>query len=138
MTLEEELSALTWLAPWIKLDFDETQVYERALARSLVPEHALHGRAAKAVAVRFDDDLRDHDDDEDTDAAAASAGAASRGADEALFLMDGPEPRLYVVNLASAGGRTAESPFYSAFESAREFEHACMLPDHLEYSDEDV
>lgn len=142
MTLHEELSALIWLAPWAKLEAEaeETRQYEHALARGLVREHPLYGRSAKAVAARVHDDLDDLLDDDavDEDVSDDHEDSGIRAdAEEVLFLVDGPD-QLCVVNLASAGKRTADSPFFSAFDSAAEFEQACLLPDHLEYSDHDV
>ena len=113
VTVLDDLSALKWLPPWVQLEPTQARAYEQTLSNSLAEQHPLHGRSAQAFAKRTDD------------------------AEEVLFFVSGPD-ELYVVNLESARKRSAERPFFVAYASVEEFEHGCMLPDHLEYTDEDV
>jgi hypothetical protein len=112
-SLSDDLSELTWLPPWAALESAEAQKYELTLSNVVSDQHPLHGRAGKAVANRIDD------------------------AEDVLFLVSGPE-ELCVVNLGSAGKPSASKPFFLLFGSVAEFEQGCMLPDHLEHTDEDV
>jgi hypothetical protein len=111
--LRDDLSVLTWLPPWTQLEPAQARAYEQTLSNSLTEQHPLHGRSAQAFAKRSDD------------------------AEEVLFLVQGPDV-LCVVNLESARKRSAERPFFVTYASTEEFEQGCMLPDHLEYTDEDV
>lgn len=113
MTVLDDLSALSWLPPWAQLEPTQARAFEQTLSNSLSEQHPLHGRPAKALAKRSDD------------------------ADEVLFFVSGPD-ELCVVNLESARKRSADRPFFVAYATALEFEQGCMLPDHLEYTDEDV
>ncbi|HET8934630.1 MAG TPA: hypothetical protein VFN67_14375 [Polyangiales bacterium] len=113
MTLRDDLSALNCLAPWVQLEPVQARAFEQTLSNSLAEQHPLHGRSAQAFAKRTDD------------------------AEEVLFLVDSPE-QLCVVNLESARKHSADRPFFVAYASVEEFEQGCMLPDHLEYTDEDV
>lgn len=112
-SLLDELSALTWLPPWAPLEPAQARACEQTLSNSLSEQHPLHGRNARAYAKRDDD------------------------AEEVLFLVSHPDA-LCVVNLDSVGKRAADRPFFVAYGSLEEFEQGCMLPDHLEYTDEDV
>ena len=114
MTLHDDLSSVTWLAPWAQLSPEAAGAHERKLQSILSAGHPLHGRAARALAARSDEEAGD-----------------------VLFLVSGPD-ELCVVNLGGAGKRSATSPYFASFASAEEFEQACMLPDHLEYTDEDI
>jgi hypothetical protein len=113
MALLDDLSFLTWLEPWVALQPSETRQHEQALLKCLMAEHPLHGRSVRALAARSDD------------------------AEDVLFLMGEPDA-LCVVNLGSAGKPSATRPFFVIYTQVSEFEQGCMLPDHLEYTDEDV
>jgi hypothetical protein len=63
--------------------------------------------------------------------AARAVAARSDDAGDVLFVVEAPD-ELCVVNLGGS------SPFVASFASAEEFEHGCMLPDHLEHTDDDV
>ena len=108
MTLLEDLSSVTWLEPWAPLTPEEGRAREAALRSRLSEAHPLHSREVQAVAARSDD------------------------ASDVLFLLRTPD-ELCVVNL---GG--ARSPFFASFGSVDEFVQGCMLPDHLEHTDDDV
>lgn len=112
-SLTDDLSTLTWLPPWAPLATADAAQLELTLSKVLSDQHPLYGREAKAVASRSDD------------------------AEDVLFLVHGPE-ELCVVNLASAAKASATRPFFMLFSAVSEFEQGCMLPDHLEYTDEDV
>jgi len=111
--MDHDLTAFEWLEPWSALPDAQARERERQLQILLIPEHPLHGRPARALAERGDD------------------------APDTLFALDAPV-ELCVVSLSSVRKRTASSPFFSVFESLTEFREACMLPDHLEYTDDDV
>jgi len=113
-TNDAESKAFEWLEPWAALEATEARERERQLVSSLAPEHPLHGRAARALAARLDEDAPD-----------------------TLFALEAPS-ELCVVNLTHTRKRSAESPFFTAFESLEEFGEAVMLPDHLEHTDSDV
>jgi hypothetical protein len=112
-SLLDDLSALTFLAPWAALQPEEAQKHALKLSNNLSDQHPLYGRSAQAVASRTDD------------------------AEDVLFLIGDPD-ELCVVNLASAGRPSATKPFFMIFGSVSEFEQGCMLPDHFEHTDEDV
>ena len=109
MTLLDDLSSVTWLVPWERVTPEAARTHERALQKSLSEAHPLHGRAARALAARNDD------------------------AGDVLFVVEAPD-ELCVVNLSGS----PSSPFFASFASAEEFEQGCMLPDHLEHTDDDV
>jgi hypothetical protein len=113
MTLHDDLSSVTWLDPWAQLTADEAPAHERVLQSSLSEAHPLYGRQARALAARHDD------------------------AGDVLFVVNAPD-ELCVVNLSGAAKRSATSPYFASFASADEFVHGCMLPDHLEHTDDDV
>jgi hypothetical protein len=115
MGLHDELAKLSWLEPWAPLSPEDAREREADLAACLVEAHPLHGRSARALAARTDE------------------------ASDVLFLVTSPE-QLAVVNLVPArkGKGTAHAPFFMLHDSVEEFEQACMLPDHLEYSDADT
>jgi hypothetical protein len=108
-----EVSELEWLEPWCALTGPQARERERQLAALLIPEHPLHGRNARALGAREDE------------------------AEETLFALEGPD-ELCVVNLSATRKRSADSPHFTAFESLEDFRQGCMLPDHLEATDEDV
>ena len=115
-SLFDDLSVLSWLPPWAALEPGDASEYERNLAKVVSGQHPLYGRSARAVAARTDD------------------------ADDVLFLVAGPD-ELCVVNFGSAGSSgepSATRPFVMSFGSVSEFEQGCMMPDHLEHTDEDV
>lgn len=113
MTLLDDLSSVTWLEPWASLTGDDARVREAALRGGLSEAHPLFGRPARALAARGDD------------------------AGDVLFALEGPD-ELCVVNLAGSIKRSATSPFFASFGSVEEFVQGCMLPDHLEHTDDDV
>ena len=113
MTLLDDLSSVTWLEPWARLTPEAASAHERTLQSSLAEVHPLHGRAARALAVRNDD------------------------AGDVLFVLEAPD-ELCVVNLGGALKRSATSPYFASFASVEEFEQGIMLPDHLEHTDEDI
>lgn len=112
-SLLADLSALTWLPPWAALEPDDAAEHELTLSKAVSEQHPLYGRGGKAVAARIDD------------------------ADDVLFLVSGPDA-LCVVSLSSASRASATRPFFMLFGTVFEFEQGCMVPDHLEYTDEDV
>ena len=112
-SLIDDLSALTWLPPWAALAPADAAKHELTLSNVVSEQHPLHGRAGKAVAGRSDD------------------------ADDVLFVVSGPD-ELCVVNLASATKPSATRPFFMLFAAVSDFEQGCMVPDHLEHTDEDV
>jgi hypothetical protein len=112
-SLIDDLSELTWLPPWTALAPADAAQHELTLSKVVCDQHPLHGRGGKAVASRIDD------------------------ADDVLFVVSEPDA-LCVVNLASATKPSATRPFFMLFSAVSEFEQGCMLPDHLEYTDEDV
>ena len=113
MTLHDDLSSVTWLEPWRSLSADEARAHESSLRSSLCEAHPLHGRQAQAKAARSDD------------------------AGDVLFVVSTPD-EVCVVNLSGTPKRSATSPFFVSFSNADEFVQGCMLPDHLEYTDDDV
>jgi hypothetical protein len=116
MTPSEEVAQAEWLAPWEPLDARTAAAREQALAHALQqlpPDHALFGTAgARAIAARNDDVPDD------------------------LFLLANPE-RFCLVNVAQLGKAPATATLV-LFETFAEFHEACMLPDHLEFTDSDV
>ena len=110
---DDEWTNFEWLEPWAPLADPQARERERQLASSLVPEHPLYGRSARALGARLDD------------------------AAQSLFALEAPA-ELCVVSLGAVRKSSAESPFFSAFESLADFRQACMLPDHLEHTDDDV
>jgi hypothetical protein len=112
-SLLDDLPELSWLPPWAQLQADDAHKHELTLSKSLSDQHPLYGRSAQALAGRMDD------------------------ADDVLFLVGGPD-ELCVVNVGSAAERSATRPFFVIYGSVSEFEQGCMLPDHLEFTDEDV
>ncbi|MEY4581497.1 MAG: hypothetical protein RL701_6200 [Pseudomonadota bacterium] len=119
MTPSEELAQAEWLAPWEPLDSSSAAPHERALARAhqtLPPEHALSAalgtHAARALAIRNDD------------------------VPDCLFLLTNPE-RFCVLNVAQLA-KAAANITPVLFDSFADFHEACMLPDHLEFTDADV
>lgn len=124
MALSDDLSTLAWLTPWAPLTEASAQACQTRLVRATSPGHPLHGVAARAVAARHDEP----DEQSPTDI------------QDVLFLLSDPE-RLCVVNLPAGQKRAADEtdiPVFSAFESVEAFHDAYMMPDHLEYSDDDV
>lgn len=111
--LDDALDTFEWLEPWAPLPAAQARERERQLLASLVPEHALHGRSARALAARLDD------------------------APDTLFAIEAPD-ELCVVSLSPGRKRSADSPYFTRFESLGEFGQACMLPDHLEHTDSDT
>lgn len=112
-SLIDDLTALTWLPPWAALAPADAAQHALTLSKVVSDQHPLHGRCGKAVAGRSDD------------------------AEDVLFVIEGPD-ELCVVNLASATTPSATRPFFMLFSSVADFEQGCMLPDHLEHTDEDV
>jgi hypothetical protein len=112
-SLLDDLAELSWLPPWAELDPAKAREHEQTLSNGLSDQHPLYGRAARALASRTDD------------------------AEEVLFVVSEPD-ELSVVNLGSIGKRSATRPFFMMYSSVSEFEQGCMLPDHLEHTDEDV
>jgi hypothetical protein len=115
MTLTEELARAEWLIPWEPLEPAAARERESVLARALGPGHPLHALVEHdpiAIAARTDE------------------------VSDTLFLL-GPEARLCVLPLAQLGKFRSEAELDS-FETFAEFQEACMWPDHLEYTDEDV
>ena len=111
--LDDELDRFEWLEPWAPLTAAQARERERQLLASLVPEHALHGRGARALAARQDD------------------------APDSLFALEAPA-ELCVISLSPGRKRSADSPYFTRFDSLEEFRQACMLPDHLEHTDSDT
>lgn len=107
------LDVFEWLEPWAPLPAAQARERERQLQASLVPEHTLHGRGARAIAGRLDD------------------------APETLFAIEAPD-ELCVVSLSPGRKRSADSPYFTRFETLEQFWQACMLPDHLEHTDPDT
>jgi len=110
---DDDLTAFEWLEPWAPLPAALARERERQLQTSLIPEHALHGRSPRALGARLDD------------------------APDTLFAIEAPD-ELCVVSLGAGRKRSADSPFFTTFESLEEFRQACMLPDHLEHTDSDA
>jgi hypothetical protein len=115
MTLTEELARAEWLIPWQPLEPAAARERESALTRAVSPGHPLHAlveHAPIAIAARIDD------------------------VSDTLFLL-GPEARLCVLPLAQLS-KLREQAELGIFSNFAEFREACMWPDHLEYTDEDV
>jgi len=112
MSIRTELSSLTWLTPWAALSPERAAALERTLARVLAPEHELMSGGARTP----------------------QAIAARQDTKDALFLLQAPEQLCLIYLDAKASGQLT----YTLFESVEEFVSSCMLPDHLEDSDEDV
>jgi hypothetical protein len=113
MTQLDELSSVTWLDPWAPLTAEAARAREGALRGNVSEAHPLFGRPARALAARGDD------------------------AGDVLFALEAPD-ELCVVNLAGSIKRSATSPYFASFSSVEEFVQGCMLPDHLEHTDDDV
>ena len=111
--MDYDLTDFEWLEPWAPLAAAQASERQRQLQSSLIPEHPLHGRPARALGERADDE------------------------GDTLLALENPA-ELCVVSLAGVGKRSATSPFFSVFESLAEFREACMLPDHLEHTDSDT
>jgi hypothetical protein len=111
MALSDDLAGLEWLPPWAPVDAARARECEHELERRLGPQHALRGRVVRALARRIDE------------------------VPDTLFLLREPDC-LWLVpatgSLAANGGELA------TFEDIAGFATACMLPDHLEYTDDDV
>lgn len=112
--MDYDLTGFEWLEPWAPLPESQAREREQQLQISLVPEHPLHGRPATALGARADDDAPD-----------------------VLFALGAPV-ELCVVSLSVVRKRTAATPFFNVYESIEEFREACMMPDHLEHTDEDT
>jgi hypothetical protein len=113
MALLENLSHVAWLAPWEPLAGSAADERERLLALSLRPGHPLDRCSTRALAARSD------------------------GVMDTLFLLEDPE-RLCVVHMRQVARAAPDAPTFSTFDSFEDFSEACMLPDHLEHTDEDV
>jgi hypothetical protein len=106
------LDDIEWLEPWIGVEDRARESTERELTRELAAGHVLFGRKARAVGRRQDQD-------------------------DVLFALDGPR-QFAVVHLTYARETRPEFPHTLVFESIQEFVEGCMLPDHEEFTDEDV
>ena len=107
-----EFEGLEWLEPWTPVPDRDREEMERELTRELRPGHVLFGRNARAIGQREDQD-------------------------DVVFVVDGPK-QFAVVHLTYARETHPDWPHTLVFESLEEFVEGCMLPDHEEFTDEDV
>src|SRR6266511_1897199 len=100
---------IEWREPWeLVADGEQRRHLEAELRRELTPSHPLHGRTAKAVAHRIDQD-------------------------DVLFLVD---EELAVVHLtySSSVPECPPWPRTRRFSSPLEFVSKCLTPDHDDYT----
>ena len=98
---------IEWREPWVQVTEDEQRRrLEAELRRELATSHQLHGRAARAVARRIDQD-------------------------DVLFLV-GEELAVVHLTYSKSAPERPPWPRTRLFSSSVEFVSKCLLPDHDE------